>query len=279
MALPALLLGAFIMQRHGLPTRIWGQQVLVGITLLSLATGWNLVRKGKGSRGPGIAAALVALTFLGMTFLDGGLHGVHRWVRLGPVLLHPGAIFAPVLVLALGAPSWAAKGGERVPRILACIVALALALQPDAAQAAAFSGAMITLWLGRRPFKASTLAATGFLVAATLWAWLRPDGLQPVPHVEGIVGLAAQDGILWQAMAVGTLMLLPLPILFPPSDARYSRGAALAVYTALCTLAPLAGAFPVPILGFGFSPMLGYFLGLGWLISSVEPRTRNLCRK
>lgn len=42
---------------------------------------------------------------------------------------------------------------------------------------------------------------------------------------------------------------------------------ALACYFLTCLLAPFLGNFPVPLLGYGASPIIGYFLALDWLIS------------
>ena len=45
-----------------------------------------------------------------------------------------------------------------------------------------------------------------------------------------------------------------------------------AVYLALSALAPGFGAFPVPFVGMGASPILGAWCGLGLLVGLGRPR-------
>jgi hypothetical protein len=43
---------------------------------------------------------------------------------------------------------------------------------------------------------------------------------------------------------------------------RQTLPLALGVYVAVVTIAPIWGTFPVPIMGYGVSPILGYFIAL-----------------
>lgn len=267
--LPALILGVLAMARAGVPASLWGQNLAVGLVLATVCAllpataippagspGWN-------------AAAFGALGLLAATFLDPGLEGVHRWIQAGPVHLHAGAACLPLLILALGAKLRAA--GDRRP---GCLVLLAgsvclllLVLQPDAAQATAFAGALFVLLAsGRKPATLTTPAAP-FAVVGVVWAWKRPDPLLPVRYVEGIVGTAAQNGAPWRLGALLALAFLPLPFLFAALDNDRPTATALGVYFLLCLLGSFFGVFPVPVMGFGLSPMIGYFLALGWLVA------------
>jgi hypothetical protein len=180
-------------------------------------------------------------------------------VKLGPVRLHVAAILLPLILYVLAgferARSWIASA------ILALAAALVLFAQPDAAQATAFAAAA-TIILLPRPLRLIPVIA---LAAAT---WLRRDPLVEVPHVEGIVGLAAQLGTGWMIVAISTLLLLPAPFLAARGgvDARVSR--ALGAYLGVTLLAAGAGAFPVPVLGQGASPILGYFVAAGLVLRS-----------
>lgn len=149
-------------------------------------------------------------------------------------------------------------------------VTMALFLQPDAAQATAFAvGSVILLLPDARRSAPRLLCLASIAVIAGL-SWLRRDPLAPVPHVEEIVGLAGDMGPGWAVLAVVSLALLPVPFLL--SGRRPGSRAALAVgaYVGITCLAPLVGSFPVPVMGFGASPILGYFLALGAL-----PRTQG----
>jgi hypothetical protein len=94
-------------------------------------------------------------------------------------------------------------------------------------------------------------------------AWLRADPLAPVPHVEGIVGLAAELGTGWGVAAVASLLLLPVPFdaARRPCDGRL--GLAIGTYVAVTILAAALGHFPVPLLGQGASPIIGYLAAIG----------------
>jgi hypothetical protein len=72
-------------------------------------------------------------------------------------------------------------------------------------------------------------------------------------------------------VAVAAVALLAATALWPlrmaGSDLPRTRVAALAlaVYCLASALAPAFGAFPVPLVGMGMSPVLGFWLGAGAL--------------
>ncbi|HEU0077381.1 MAG TPA: hypothetical protein VFQ76_07010, partial [Longimicrobiaceae bacterium] len=204
------------------------------------------------------------------TLLDPGMQGVHRWVRLGPVRLHAAAVLLPLLLAALAtlerARGWWASA------LVAAVVALALLLQPDAAQATAFAAGSMVLLLpgagGRLPRLAGLLPLPLLAVLASR----RDDPLAPVPHVEEILGLAAGLGAGWGVAAAASLALLPAPFLLAGRGAGSRVGLALAAYVAVTCLAPLAGSFPVPVMGYGVSPIVGYLLGVAGFLRAAAPR-------
>ena len=112
-------------------------------------------------------------------------------------------------------------------------------------------------------------------VICAIGSWMRPDPLVPVRHVEGIVGLAGQSGVLWLVAALATLALLPCPFLLSRGKDGHASPVTLAlgVYFALTLIAPCLGSFPVPLLGFGLSPIVGYFVALAWLLGHLPNRT------
>jgi cell division protein FtsW (lipid II flippase) len=206
-----------------------------------------------------IAFAVVAIAAILLPFASKGMLGVHRWVSLGGLRLHASAIVAPLIIAAIAAIA-------RQSAVMAMAVALPstiiLALQPDAAQAFSFAAAgitMIALTVERQRYQA--IGVLLLLAAATL-SLTQNDPLPPVPHVEGILSLVVSTGISWAVPGIAGLLLLPLP--FFASFARSGDHAALAlgVYVTMTILAPLWGTFPVPVMGFGASPILGYFIAL-----------------
>lgn len=264
--LPALLLGALVMRRAGLPAALWGQNLAAGLVLAAVCACLPAGAFLRGRSSWWRVAAATALGLLVATFFNPDSAGVHRWVQAGPLRVHAGAICLPALILALDA-RLCRPGDLRcwLPvSLVGGVTLILLAAQPDAAQATAFAGALLTLLILRREPR-SVVALVGLIAAGMVaWAWKRPDPLRPVPYVEGIVGLAALNGAHWQATALLTLALLPLPFLLGWRNGG-PAAPALGTYLVLYLLGSALGAFPVPVMGFGLSPVVGYFIALGWL--------------
>ena len=272
---PAIIVGVLLMHRHMVSPKIWGLNLVAGLLLTVFCAGLSVVplRPSKSSWPTMVIASSFVLLLA--TFADAGLDGVHRWVHAGPIRFHPAAICLPLLILALGAIRFSAEGnsvGWLSPFLGVAATAL-LAFQPDAAQATAFAGALlILLFLPPRRTWVVWPAALSSVVCAA-WAWNRPDPLPSVRHVEGIVGLAAQSGVFWLLVSLVSLALLPLPFLFVRQRGGSSSFTALAlgVYFSLQAIMPWFGFFPVPLVGFGLSPIIGYFGALGWLVMASRP--------
>jgi len=133
-------------------------------------------------------------------------------------------------------------------------VLVVLLLQPDAAQAASFCAAWIGIVAVRRGKRTPAVIVVSLLLAVA--SMLRPDRLEPVPHVEGIVGMAAAREPNLAAAALLSLGVLPLAqALFLERQV----GFVLATYTAGLLVAAWLGHHPVPVLGYGVSPILGYY--------------------
>jgi hypothetical protein len=250
---PALVVGAFIMRHHGVAAPLWGLNLAVGIAGLAIcAVVTTRPRAEHGRRGL-IVLAVAALVMLALTFVDAGISGVHRWLQLGPVTLYAGAVALPMLIIAMNA---------RWGMLVAVATAIILVAQPDAAQAAALAMAMIVLMIQRSARDPRVWLAALAVVALAAWPWFRTDPLAPVPHVEGILGLAREAGLPWLSAAIASLLLLPLPFFVGNNDSITPLTRALGAYIAVCILVPLVRAFPVPLLGFGVSPIIGYFIAL-----------------
>ena len=195
---------------------------------------------------------------------------MHRWLRVGPVRLHAAALLLPLLLVAL--ERLARARGWWVAAVEAVGVVSALLLQPDAAQATAFAAAAgVLLFPGARRSVPRVIAVVSLPVIAGL-SWLRRDPLAPAPHVEEIVGLA---GTFWPGgavVAIAALLLLPLPFLVARRDAGWRTRLALGAYVSVTCLAPFVGSFPVPVIGYGISPIVGYLLDVGAILRTASPR-------
>ena len=269
--LAAIALGAFVTSREGTSARAFavnGAAAVLG-TALAVAVGRL---SGTALQRASVPAAIVAVLLTASTLLFPGLDGVHRWLALGPVRLHASTVFAPWVLLAISA---------NLPRRFALSVVLALAMsglhavQPDAGQGTAFALAVCALLARARliPWPQRALGCAAVL-ALGLAAWLQPDPLAPVPHVERIVHLAAGQGLVLGVAAVLSLALLLLPSVWTATRAPASEdpgamlSVGLAVYFLATVLVTELGNFPVPVLGAGAGPVLGWYAMAGMLVAA-----------
>jgi hypothetical protein len=167
----------------------------------------------------------------------------------------------PALLVVLAEARWV------VSVVAAFTALLVLLLQPDAAQATSFCAGWIALAAARRERGAMGVMLAGVAIAVA--SLFRSNPLGPVPHVEGILGMAAAQG--W-VMAGGSLLsVAALPLAFMLCCER-PLGFALAVYTAGTLCAAGLGDYPVPMLGYGVSPILGYYFAVAAGAAPQPPR-------
>jgi hypothetical protein len=272
LSLGAVLIGGWTAHAHGVAPRSWGLNISAwGLGAGSAAL---MARRGKASAG----WLYVTLAVLCLTLVSPGLNGVHRWVTLGPLRLNGAELLMPVAVTAL-----ASQGAHPALRWVFPPIALAiLALQPDTSQATATAGAAIVVLggggLGRR---AKALLGI-ILTAGVVLAALRPDPLAPVPEVEDVIQLAAALSPGLAALAVAALAGAALAPLVSSGSADPSVrfcACGLTAYFVLSAAAPLLGAFPVPLVGMGVSPILGGWLGIGGLMGLMRNTPQPLASR
>lgn len=241
-ALPAFLGSLFLMHRGGAsPSQQLQQAFVFSVAALACAL---LSRKPltftdkSRDRALIVAAVLVALPLL----LPSA--GPHRWLGAGGFRLYMASVLLPgtVLLLPQARSAWAAL----------LLLTAALADQPDASQATAFALAgLVVLW--RTPLSVLARVGVGIALAgAVTMAWLRPDPLEPVSYVEGVLVLAQQVGPLALVFALVALAL-PVAMLLRLGQV------AVAVYYAAIVFFAYRQLTPMPLLGFGMGPILGYF--------------------
>jgi hypothetical protein len=221
--------------------------VAIGVSTAAFAAVWRGPAKPLG-RTLRWGALLVVVVLLGATLSAQGTDGVHRWLPLGPIQIHVGALLLPPMLVALMESPWITAV------VGAFAVLVVLLLQPDAAQAVAFCAAWIGIVGARREKRAAAVIAVSVMLAVA--CVLRPDPLEPVPHVEGIVGMASAQGRNLAVAALASLAVLPLA---QALLLEKSVGLVLATYTAALLMGAWVGHHPVPVLGYGISPILGYY--------------------
>jgi len=263
-SLAAVATGAFVGAASDVPASLWIRNLAAWAVGALLAAG--LAVAPRGALRVALWAAPVALL---ASFFSPALDGVHRWIDLGPVHLNAAMVVLPAAVVALAALGRA----SRLPWLAVLTCLLLLAGQPDASQATTLAfvmGVVALSAIARPPARLALIA--GAAVVATV-AWLRPDPLQPVPEVEQIIGLAYA---LSPLAAVAALLSLAGAAVVPalltaraPSEARLA-GLALGLCLLLWSIMPFLGAFPVPLVGIGMSPIVGAWLGVGLLAGAVR---------
>lgn len=258
-AAPAVALSVWLLRIADAPRSVMTLQV--GAASVALAMCVALIRTRGVSRPGGTEWLALALTSSLFIPLVGSGDGPERWVVLGGVRLYLAPVVLPVALLLLGAPL-------PTPAIYAASVisaALALVLQPDAAHLSACAVAMLVLLATSRVHLSLRMALAAVLLGGAVVAWRIPDPLAPVLYVEGVFDLAAE---LSPFALVAALISAALPVMaftWVAWAARSSGALAVATYyAALLALAPWQ-VTPVPLLGFGAGPLLGYFLVAGAL--------------
>jgi len=276
---PALIVGALVMRQHDVPSSRWGLNLIGGVLSAAICAVLLARSRVPMSKRAATVSACVAAGALAATFTGTGLMGVHRWIQIGPLAMHVGAVCLPLFIVALGVLD--AFGGKLRwgPMLLAMAVTMLLLLQPDAAQATAFAAAVFTLLVANKQRARAAWVVALVIAALAGWTWTQRDPLSPVPYVEGIIGLARQSGAAWLVASLAALAVLPLPFFIGPSGSHSPFVRALGVYLCVCILAPLFGHFPVPLVGFGLSPIVGYFVAIGSLCVLRQPAHDDLTRR
>jgi len=164
----------------------------------------------------------------------------------------------PALLLVTGVLS--------LPHPALLLAAVVLCIQPDLSQLSALAlGALPILWQhrNRRLWSLSALVLFPLLAALCL---KRPAALEPVAYCEGIVPLLGGISPLLAVCGVIALTLIPCRFFFGFLREKSMRQLSLALYYAVTLLFTLTGEYPVPLMGFGLSPIAGY-----WLAGYLEP--------
>lgn len=187
------------------------------------------------------------------------IEGARRWLRLGPVLLHPASLLGSIMLLAL-----ARAGADRLCQALAGGAVLAFGLGVDGAASLAFAFGLTGLAAADRAAWRRWLPLCILAWGLAFWSLARVDTLPALPYVEQAISHSFARAPLAGLAAAAAAAMLPLPFLLAERVPGL-RGAGLALAGFWLGLV-LAGAFwnyPVPVLGYGASPVIGWVLALG----------------
>ena len=256
-----VLLGMVIMIESNIPLAIWAQNglgLLLGICGIRLQV--FCFRKGAKKL---FVWMLLGLILLAAPFFFPGVKEVHRWISLGSVQIHIASLVLPALLILLA--QFQKKTNGRGFIIVAFLAIAILGLQPDAAQLTGFAGAVCLLLFSKRDPRIWWTLGYSAIAVAIVWLWR--DSLPEVLHVEGIVSMAYALGESWGIASIGLLVLLPLPFLFAGIARRNSMYLALGLYFMLTLYSAGLGNFPFILLGYGATPIVGYFWAISVLVN------------
>lgn len=267
MAAPSIIIGAIAMYTNKVPIAILGQNIFY-LVLAGIISYFILLKKSKvkNNASTNTTAIIVAVILLFLTFISSGIEGVHRWVPVGPIKFYVAVIVLPIIIIAL----WKLLQTRAwwFSAAITIVISILLALQPDASMLTAFAIPMILmLWnkINNNIFRSCIVV---LLSALIIISWVFLDGLPPVPYVENIVSLVANMGIIWLSLGFMSLAILPLPFIFFSPEKYKLLSVSIGMYFIIILISTLFGNFPVPLMGYGISPIIGYFISITWFAKS-----------
>lgn len=264
---PPIILGIFTMYHTNISSSIWLQN-LAAFIVVSVVSYFILIKKKLPNRNS-LIVVLISIILLALTFLNPGISKVHRYLSIGPINLNIGSIVLPVLLIEL----------ERLLRVknwwlvvlLSLGIIVILFFQPDASKVAAFSIASL-VFLSKHITKKLQYIILSIPILLSILAWFFLDKLPPVDYVEGILLMTQEIGTVLFILAVLSLLMLPLPFFLFKARGNQSISISLGIYYSVVLLSTIFGNFPVPLLGYGVSPIIGYSIAITWLIKTAEQK-------
>ncbi|WP_339821626.1 hypothetical protein [uncultured Parasphingorhabdus sp.] len=249
----AVLMGCIYMLSAGAPREFW----IINGAALACAIGLSVFLK-RLDRGFGVVAftGFALALFAATLFSDAEIDGIHRWIAVGPVRLHVGLLLLPATISLL-------PDLRRELALLTVIaISLIVSLQPDRASAFALLSGVFVLAIAKRDkWYVGMLAIT---VIGFSWTLSQIDPLQPVRFVEYVIRDA------WEfhpsaavILAVSLILALVMPLFGLNSRNQIPLIASLATIGGFVIIS-LFGPYPMPLIGYGVSAIVGYGLALGF---------------
>ncbi|WP_313235208.1 hypothetical protein [Sporosarcina ureae] len=258
---PSIFIGILAMISYGVTPSIWIQNIL--IWLLGTVLGFiYLVRSNRDNSSKGNSFhTIVMLALLVFPLLFNGIDDVQRWLPIGPINIYIASIILPLLIIHV----WKLAINHHELHVIGItfFALVILLFQPDAGQVTAFACALVIILcknIGNRSLKSIMLI---FITAVVIISWVYLDDLAAVPYVEHIIFLVADMGKAWFILGILSLILLLFPFLF--SSNATSGSLSLGIYFFMMMIVTFFGHFPMPVMGYGISPVIGYLIAITWV--------------
>ncbi|CAO1651156.1 hypothetical protein [Parasphingorhabdus sp. NYA22] len=209
------------------------------------------------------AIALIgAFILLGTAIFGYTIEDARRWLLIGPFFIQTSLILLPLIAVCF------ARIQNFRTTVAIIVAAFAMAAQPDRAMAAMLFVAVAIVGMMRpNRLTASAAVLCAMTFATTL---LLPDRLPAVPFVDHILWSAFDIGLWVGLLLWAGCILLVCPILFTPKAERSIIHYVFASCWATLIAAAAMGAYPTPIVGYGASAIIGYFLSLIFLQPATD---------
>lgn len=266
-ALPAVIIGAIAMSAHNI------QSINFILNIVCLLIGWLIScyviskhSKISKSRTYGIIIIILILVLYVLTFIDPGMNDVHRWLSLGPIKIYISSIFAPILIILF----WKLlkNNNDLLVVVITVIIAILIVLQPDASQLTAFAIPMMIILFSKINNRILSCFIIGILIFLVIISWIHLDSLPAVIYVEEIVGLVMDMGLIWSILGISSLIILPMPFFFLSKENERLLSRCIGLYFVIIIITTFFGNFPVPLMGYGISPIISYLMAITWLIKT-----------
>lgn len=263
-AVPAIGMGIWLLRFADAPRSAQTLQVVAVAAAMAVHAAmvwWRVPGSVNTNKWPSV----LLMGGLFLPLIVGSHNGPARWLPIGNVRLYLAPLLLPLTLLQLGAP----RQGPSAYTAPVLAVVVALLLQPDAPQLTAFAVAMTALLAsGGRP-RLVRVSLLSLVLGAAGVAWRTPETLAPVRYVEGAFALAAAASPWGLGLALVAALLPVATFAWAARTLRLPGAFAVALYWAtVLALAPWQ-VTPVPWLGFGAGPVLGYFLAAGAVSRTV----------
>lgn len=239
----------------------WVVQALAVIAACTIALAGGILRSRFSAPLP--AGLVPGVTLIGLAApMFGDKSDPERWISLGPLSLYVAPVLLPAFLVACSTYVCHTGVSERMALIALVGASVLLALQPDGSQALALLMGVAVAIAGAR--ERSPLAVMALIMAAlvTVWAFTRPDPLEPVPYVEGVFELALGHSLITGVAVIASAAGLIVSLHLSSSNERPGLSA-VAAYYAVLYLCSVFGLTPAPLIGYGAGPWLGFGLAVG----------------
>lgn len=266
-ALPSVLVGTLVMYIHNVSATIYLQNLVFLIICNVISSAymfWTYNTKITTKEIWTISIAIASVIFLGSSFLAEGIDGVHRWIHIGPINLNSAFIALPILLIVIN--KLIENNHLKICIVLILAVAIILYLQPDASMISAFTVALLPVFFTECKNRLWDLVVAVILLFLSAISWCNLDSLQPVSYVENIIILAKESGWIYLIFCIAALLVMLWPFVKPNKcQQRKVISMSLGLFFFTLIMSTLFGNFPVPLIGYGISPILGYMISAAYV--------------